>query len=253
MDDKLILLMPLAFACEFIDSSLGMGYGTSLTPILLLLGFQPLQVVPAVLFSEFVTGVTAAFFHHSVRNVDFNPHSKDTKVAVVLSSFAVVGTIISVLVAIKLPPHILKIWIGAIVVAMGIAILGALNRRPHFSWGRITAVGTLASFNKGMSGGGYGPLVMGGQILCGIGVKNAVGITSLSESITCLVGVVLYFTLRSNVDWDLAPWLMAGAVLSVPFAAHTLKRIPEHKAKIAVAVIVIGLGCLTLAKVLISR
>jgi len=253
MDEKLILIMPLAFACEFIDSSLGMGYGTSLTPILLLMGFQPLQVVPAVLFSEFVTGLTAAFFHHSIRNVNFNPHSKDTKVAVVLSAFAVVGTVISVVVAIKLPPHILKIWIGAIVIAMGIAILAALRRTPRFSWGKITALGSVASFNKGMSGGGYGPLVMGGQILSGIGVKNAVGITSLSESVTCLVGVVMYYVLRSEVDWTLAPWLMAGAVLSVPFAAHTLKRIPEHKAKIAVALIVLGLGCLTLAKVFLSR
>ena len=94
---------------------------------------------------------------------------------------------------------------------------------------------------------------MGGQLLSGIGVKNAVGITSLSESITCLVGVILYFTLKSNVDWVLAPWLMAGAVLSVPFAAHTLKRIPENKAKTAVAIIIIGLGCLTLAKVFLTK
>jgi uncharacterized membrane protein YfcA len=253
MDEKLILLMPLAFACEFIDSSLGMGYGTSLTPILLLLGFHPLQVVPAVLFSEFVTGLSAAFFHHSVRNVDFNRHSKDTKIATILSSFAVVGTVISVVVAIKLPPQVLKIWIGAIVVTMGVAILATLNRKPRFSWGRITALGTVASFNKGMSGGGYGPLVMGGQILSGIGVKNAVGITSLSESVTCLVGVILYFTLKSSVDWVLAPWLMAGAVLSVPFAAHTLKRIPEDKAKTAVAALIIGLGCLTLVKVFLDR
>ena len=43
--------MPLAFVCEFVDSTLGMGYGTSLTPILLLMGFEPLQVVPAVPFS----------------------------------------------------------------------------------------------------------------------------------------------------------------------------------------------------------
>jgi uncharacterized membrane protein YfcA len=252
MDEKLILLMPLAFVCEFIDSSLGMGYGTSLTPILLLLGYQPLQVVPAVLFSEFVTGLTAAFFHHSLRNVNFNRHSKDAKVAAVLSTFAVVGTVISVLVAIKLPPYILKIWIGAIVIAMGVAILIALKRTPRFSWGRITALGTVASFNKGMSGGGYGPLVMGGQILSGIGVKNAVGITSLSESITCLVGIIMYSTLRSQVDWMLAPWLMAGAVLSVPFAAHTLKRIPEDKARIAVALAVLALGGLTLVKVFLS-
>jgi uncharacterized membrane protein YfcA len=249
MEDKLILLMPLAFVCEFVDSSLGMGYGTSLTPLLLLLGFNPLQVVPAVLFSEFVTGLSAAFFHHSVRNVNFNPHSKDTKVAAVLSTFAVIGTVISVIIALRLPPHILKIWIGAIVIAMGIAILASLGRAPRFSWGRITALGTVASFNKGMSGGGYGPLVMGGQVLSGIGVKNAVGITSLSESVTCLVGIIMYFTLKDGVDWSLAPWLMAGAVLSVPFAAHTLKRIPEHKAKIAVAVIITILGGLTLLKV----
>lgn len=249
MEDKLILLMPLAFVCEFVDSSLGMGYGTSLTPLLLLLGFHPLQVVPAVLFSEFVTGLSAAFFHHSVRNVNFNPRSKDTKVAVVLSTFAVIGTVLSVIIALKLPPHILKIWIGAIVIAMGIAIIASLGRVPRFSWGRITVLGTVASFNKGMSGGGYGPLVMGGQILSGIGVKNAVGITSLSESVTCLVGVIMYITLKDGIDWSLAPWLMGGAVLSVPFAAHTLKRIPEHKAKIAVAVIIVGLGVLTLLKV----
>ena len=249
MEDKLILLMPLAFVCEYIDSSLGMGYGTSLTPILLLMGFNPLQVVPAVLFSEFVTGLSAAFFHHSLRNVNFNPHSKDTRVAAVLSTFAVIGTVISVIIALKLPGNVLKIWIGVIVVAMGVMILAALNRKPRFSWGRITALGTVASFNKGMSGGGYGPLVMGGQILSGIGVKNAVGITSLSESVTCLVGIVMYFTLKDGVDWSLAPWLMAGAVLSVPFAAHTLKRIPERKARIAVAIVIVGLGLLTLAKV----
>ena len=44
-----LLLFVFAFGCEFIDSSLGMGYGTILTPSLLILGFDPLLVVPAVL------------------------------------------------------------------------------------------------------------------------------------------------------------------------------------------------------------
>ncbi len=252
MEAKLILLMPLAFVCEFIDSSLGMGYGTSLTPVLLLLGYHPLEVVPAVLFSEFVTGLTAAFFHHSVRNVNFHLNSIDFRVAAVLSSFGVVGVIISVVVAVRLPGDILKLWIGAIVVAMGIAMILARKRKPSFSWAKISVLGTVASFNKGMSGGGYGPLVMGGQVLSGIGVKNAVGITSLSESIVCLVGVILYASLKSDISWVLAPWLMAGAVLSVPFAAVTLKRLPEAKVKVAVAVIVLGLGLLTLAKVFLG-
>ena len=102
-----------------------------------------------------------------------------------------------------------------------------------------------------MSGGGYGPLVMGGQILSGVGVKHAVGITSFAEGVTCLVGITLYFFLNNaNVDWVLAPWLMAGAVLSIPFAAHTLKRISEHKVKIFISVAMIVLGVLTLIKAL---
>jgi hypothetical protein len=253
MEDRLILLLPLAFVCEYIDSSLGMGYGTSLTPILLLMGYPPLQVVPAVLFSEFVTGWSAAFFHHEIKNVDFSRRSADTKVAVVLSVFALVGTVISVLVAVNLPADILKLWIGAIVATMGVIILATCKTPPRFSWGRIIGLGTLASFNKGMSGGGYGPLVMGGQMLSGVGVKNAVGITSISESVTCFVGLVTYFLVKDGVDWTLAPWLMAGAVLSVPFAAHNLKRIPEKKAKLIVASVIIGLGVLTLAKVILHR
>ena len=71
------LLLPLAFICEFFDSTLGMGYGTTLAPLLLLMGYEPLQVVPALLFSEFVTGITAAHFHHNTGNVDFGRGTED--------------------------------------------------------------------------------------------------------------------------------------------------------------------------------
>ena len=251
MEIKLLLLMPLAFFCEFIDSSLGMGYGTSLTPILLLMGFEPLQIVPAVLFSEFVSGITAASFHHSIGNVSFKPESKATRIALAIALFSIVGTVIAVLVAIKLPPRLLKIWIGAIVLFMGVFILGTYKMTPSFSWRKITILSTIASFNKGLSGGGYGPLVMGGQLLSGIGVKNAVAITSLAEGLTCLVGILLYFFIDVNVDWSLTPWLMSGAVLSVPFAARVLKMLPEKKAKVLVAVAVTILGIITLIKAFI--
>ena len=252
MNEFVIFIMPLAFVCEFVDSSLGMGYGTILTPVLLLMGFEPLEIVPAVLLSEFVSGIIAACFHHNIKNVNFEWNSADTKIAVVLSALAVIGTFTGVFLAVKIPGEILKIFIGAIVLIMGILILATANRKPRFSWAKISLLGIVASFNKGMSGGGYGPLVMGGQVLSGVSVKNAVGITSLSEGITCLIGVILYFVLGTGADWSLAPWLMAGAVLSVPLAVHTLKRIPEGKSKIAVAAVIISLGCLTLGKVIFN-
>jgi uncharacterized membrane protein YfcA len=254
MLDKLIFtVMPLAFMCEFIDSSLGMGYGTCLTPVLFLIGFEPLDIVPAVLFSELVTGITATFFHHRLKNANFQLRSKDTKVAIVLSCFAIVGTVVGVFLAVRLPAKILKAWIGTIVVLMGIIILGTINRMPHFRWSKITILGTIASFNKSISGGGYGPLVMGGQLLSGIGVKNAVGITSLTEAVICLVGLILYYFSEKQINWTLAAWLMAGAVLSVPFAACLLKRIPEKQGKVAVSIIVIILGCVTLGRIIVNK
>ena len=56
--DAVLLLVVAAFAfiCEYLNASLGMGYGTTLAPLLLLLGFQPLQVVPAVLLGQLAGG-----------------------------------------------------------------------------------------------------------------------------------------------------------------------------------------------------
>jgi len=67
--ELIVPIVAFSFVCELVDSSLGMGYGTTLTPVLLLLGYEPLDVVPAVLFSEFITGVLAGVFHHEFGSV----------------------------------------------------------------------------------------------------------------------------------------------------------------------------------------
>ncbi len=243
-------IIPLAFLCELIDSSLGMGYGTILAPILLLMGFEPLDVVPSLLFSECITGITAALTHHRLRNVDFRSSSRDIRVALLLAACAVTGTLAAALLAVRLPRRVLQIWIGTLVLVMGLLILGALNRTFRFTWRRIAVLGMVASFNKGLSGGGYGPLVTGGQLLSGIGVRNAVGITSLSEGITCLVGFVLYCLLKPGLNWSLIFCMTLGAVLSVPLAACLLRWIPERLGRIVVGMVIVVLGCLTLTRVI---
>jgi uncharacterized membrane protein YfcA len=227
-----------------------MGYGTILSPILLLLGFEVLDVVPALLFSECVTGISAALAHHRLRNVDFRSHSRDTRVALVLAACAVMGTLVAALLAVRLPRRMLQVWVGTLVFAMGLLILGTFNRTFRFTWRRIAVLGTVASFNKGLSGGGYGPLVTGGQMLAGVGVRNAVGITSLSEGITCFVGFILYCLLKPGVNWSLIACTTTGAVLSVPLAARLLGWIPEKLGRRVVGVVIVVLGCLTLTRVI---
>jgi len=265
-----------AFLCEYTDSTLGMGYGTTLTPMLLLFGFNPMQIVPAVLLSELISGLLAGFFHHKHGNVNFKPANSDIfkiknmlnplgyiemfkesvpshlKVALLLSACSIVGTVGAIFVAVNIPKFWLKLYIGCLVLAMGIIILVCLNRKFHFSWKKITFLGVIASFNKGLSGGGYGPIVTGGQILSGVEGKSAVGITSLAEGLTCLVGVITYILVSKNsVDWKLAPWIIAGAVLSVPLSAKSVKMINAKKLKLAIAALTICLGTFTIIKTLI--
>ena len=247
--DISVSIVILAFFCEYIDSSLGMGYGTALTPILLILGYTPLQIVPVVLLSELVTGLSAAFFHHRFKNVDFKFGNSDFKIAMLMAGCSIFGALIAVHVALNVPPFYVKLYIGLLVTCMGILILVTLNRMFKFSWRKIASLGLLAAFNKGISGGGYGPIVTGGQILSGIKSKSAIGITSLAEGLTCLVGVIIYLIYTDHtIDWGLAPSLVLGAFLSVPVAAYTVKKFNPERLRAIVGIATLILGFLTLGK-----
>ncbi|MHC5034025.1 MAG: sulfite exporter TauE/SafE family protein [Planctomycetota bacterium] len=245
------MLVGLAFLCECVDSTLGMGYGTALTPLtMILFGFEPLVIVPCVLLSELVTGISAGAAHHVAGNVSFTRGSRATRVASVLSACSVVGAVLAVVVALRIPGYWLKLLIGLIVLSMGIFILGMWNRQFAFSWPKITGLGLLAAFNKGLSGGGYGPLITGGQIVSGVEEKSAIGITSLSEGVTCAVGVLAYLAAGRQIAWDLAVPLMLGALASVPVSAVTVRRISTRTLRGLVGVATVMLGLLTLIRLL---
>lgn len=244
-----LILVALAFVAEYIDSSLGMGYGTTLTPLLLLLGFTPLQIVPVVLLSEFVTGLVAAMFHHTYQNVSFRKDSLDSKVAIVLALIGVLGAMVAVSIAVHLPAWVIKVYIGVLVLALGVFVLVTPSGSQRFSWARLVGIGLLSSFNKGLSGGGYGPIITAGQILAGLNPKAAVGITSLSEGVVSLVGVLMYWLTVSALDWHLTLPILVGAVISTPLAAFTVQRLPVRSLRFLIALLAITLGIVTLMRV----
>jgi len=206
------LLILLALGCEYIDSTLGMGYGT----------------------------------------VNFKPGSRPLKVALALAACSIIGTLAAVFIAVNVPKWVLKTYIGVLVLSMGIGILLTMGRTFAFSWKKVVGLGLVAAFNKGLSGGGYGPLVTGGQILAGVDGKGAIGITSLAEGLVCFVGVLAYaLTGNGAVDWGVAPSLILGAVLSVPFAALTVRKVPMRKMRWAIGIAITVLGLFTLVKLVL--
>ena len=265
-----LLLIVLAFLCEYIDSSLGMGYGTILSPILIILGFDPVVAIPAVLLSQACGGFAASVFHHQFKNVSFHPDSKDLKIVFIISGFGILATILAALIAINIPKILLKTYIGILVLVMGMVILS--NRKFNFSWRKMIGIGVLSSFNKGISGGGFGPVVTAGQIMAGQKFKAAIGATTLAEAPICIASFFTYLIARTVTEiklpimdmgvkeflsimfspkmfqWELLLALFLGSVFVAPFGAFTTKKLNEKYIHIILGVLIITLGAWTLIK-----
>ena len=255
------ILFGLCFACELIDSGLGMGYGTILTPTMLMLGYHPQDIVPTILFSELLSGFSASFFHNEIRNVELGFTGKDFSPAAILASGSMFGVSLGVFLSINIPKEVLKIIIGGIILTSGLFVILVSGRVIKYSRGRMlafaavvrgaaVALAGIASFNKAVSGGGYGPLVTSGQILSGVQGKAAVGITSFAEAFTCLFAVILFLIKGGYINLHIFIPMCAGALLSVPCSVFAINKANEDHLKIILGILTMFMGTLTIYKAL---
>lgn len=246
----LLIIFLAALGCEYLDSSLGMGYGTTLTPLLMLAGYEPLQIVPAVLLSELVTGLAAGAMHHRDGNVDLRHDPAARRTFGLLGLLSAVGAIVAVMLAVKISAQWFSLLIVVIVLSMGLITLLTARRQIRYRRGGILTIGLVAAFNKGLSGGGYGPLVTSGQVVSGVPARQAVAITSMAEALTCAVGLAAYLYFKSGIDWALTLPLVAGALLSVPLATATVRHLPEASIRRGVGLFTLILGAILLGRLL---
>jgi uncharacterized membrane protein YfcA len=246
-----VVLLWLSFTSGYVDSSLGMGYGLTLTPILLILGYQPLDVIPAVLASQIGNNLVASIAHHKIGNVDLRPGGRAFWITVAIGVSSTIGTVGAALLALRLPENILEAWIGILVLFIGVVTLVSYGKHLKFTWPKMFFLGVFAGFNKGTTGGGYGPVVTGGQLLCGVTAANAVAITQLAETFACIGGAATFFWGGNAFSWRLAPFLAAGAIAAVPFSALTVRVLKPAQLKISVGVLTSALGVLLLLKLFV--
>jgi len=246
----LILVAIFAFILEFVDAFAGLGYGT-LAPALLLLGFSPLELVPAIIITSMFLSILAGIMHHFGGTVDFSLDSKSLKIAAILMGFGIIGILIGVFVALNIPEYLLKTYIGTVIIILGFVTL-LLNSTFSFSWLKVIVLGAVAAFNKGITGGGYGPVLANGQIISGIKSKKAVAITALSEGVVSAAGIIAYvFVAGISLNWALITALSIGGILSTPLAVYAMKKIHPSKVKTAVAIASILIGIIILLRTLI--
>lgn len=240
----LALLVLLAFGAGFLDSALGMGYGTVLGPLLLAAGYRLPEVVPALLLSQVTAGLVGARFHHANGNASFARDSFHLRVAAVLVAAGLAGGLLGPWLAQQVEEELVRTYMAMMIVGLGLRLL--VGRTPRdFSWARLVALGALASVNKGLTGGGYGPLIAAGQIVAGLDPKASVAITNLAEAIVSLAAVASYaWWFSASWMWDLVLAVTCGAVLAVPLGARAVRLAGAGRLRGWVATATVSLGLL---------
>jgi uncharacterized membrane protein YfcA len=229
---------------EYMDSAGGMGYGTALTPLLLVAGFDPKQVVPLVMITEMVTGLVAGLVHGEFENVEWKwwPPNETAKLVIMVAITGMLASAISITAVYKvlqLHKFWVKLYVTILLIVMGLcSVLTAktyLKYRPRLMW--IFAF--VGGFNKGVGGGGYGPVITVGGLLAGVPVKSMVAVTSFAEGLTCLGAVVTWFIVGFTgtvIDYMLLPSFVIGTIVAAVMAPYTTRILPEKFWKWAVPI-----------------
>jgi uncharacterized membrane protein YfcA len=241
-----IFIFGLGFIFEYIDSALGGGFGTILTPLFMSMGYSPLEIVPIILLSEAITGFLGGALHNGFGNVN-------KRVGITIAVFAILGSLIGVTIAVSIPSWLLKLYIGVLVLVLGILMLRKYFKgefKGKFAWSKIVGIGSLCGFNKAISGGGFGPVATSGLSLSGIDPKKAVGSTILAEGVMSIVAILLYNTVMT-FNWNIAIPLIIGAALSTFPASYTTFKLNEKKFLLIVGSLIALLGTIILVKMIL--
>lgn len=245
---RLVLLFLLSFGSGVIDLCLGMGFGFTITPLMLMLDYTPSVAVPAVLFSSFIGGIFSSFFNQKEKNVDFSWNSRATRIAMFTAGMGVIGAIAGVNISFNLPQRTVGLYIGFLVIASGALVIYSKGLVSGFSWAKMSVISLIGSINKGLTGSGFGPVITTGTMLSGIDEKSAVSIQSLSESSVSLVGFLTYILLSKPISYQPLAVMSIAVIVASPVAAKIMHMLDGDKMRKMVGILALIIGSNTLLK-----
>ena len=229
-------IVALAVVFEFLDASAGMGYGTAITPLLLLLGFDPIQIVPAVMVQQAAAGLLGAYLHREFGNVEwrFRPMSETVRLWLIIAGVGclfVALSITTVYAILKVAKVWISLYVAILLVVMGVVSLVGFKRVREYRPRWMFAFGAVAAFNKGVGGGGYGPVVTIGGLLAGVPVKSMLAVTSIAEGTVCVASILVWLAMLTQgvvIDFIILPSMLLGSVIAAVFAPYAIRVFPER-------------------------
>ncbi len=251
-----MVFLIIGFFAQFIDGTVGMGYGAFSGSLLIGLGVMPALASASIHTAEIFVSLFSGVSHLRFGNV-----RKDWLRLLVIPG--VIGGPAGAYFLASIPGAAIKPFITSFLLVLGILILyrfvpkrtsspsklSMVLSNPRFSSRKIIGLGLVASFLDAMGGGGWGPIATPGLILTeNEEPRKVIGTVNLAEFfITIAIAVTFFIALGTEeYNWRVIGMLLLGGAIAAPLAAYLCKRLPPRVLGIFVGVALVGYNLRTL-------
>lgn len=250
----LVLVFALAGGlAQFVDGTLGMGFGVTSATALLWLGASPVAASAATHAAKLPTTFVSGMAHWREGNVDRR----------VLLRVAVPGAITAFLGAVVLTEISLasaKAWMAGLLLFFGLVIFTrfgfGLRLMPQPRQGNtarwLSPIGAVGGFVDATGGGGWGPVVTPSLMtVTSHEPRKVVGTTNAAEFIVAAaasLGFVFGVTSEEEIPWLAVLGLVIGGVIVAPFAARLAGRLPHAPMGTMVGGLILLVNGITITK-----
>ncbi|MBN1936310.1 MAG: sulfite exporter TauE/SafE family protein [Anaerolineae bacterium] len=223
-----------------------MAYGVSSNAFLLSLGISPAAASMSVHTAEVFVTLISGLSHLKLGNVDLKMFKK-------LVIPGVVGGIVGAYILTAVPGDVIKPFISAYLLLMGLIILykvfaKKLQEKNVESY--LIPLAAVGGFFDAIGGGGWGPIVTTTIVARGHNPRLTIGSVNLSEFFVTLAQVITFVLTLGSVNWLPVIGLLIGGVIAAPMAAFICKRIPARVLMFIVGILIIVLSIRTIYQTL---
>ncbi|PTQ90973.1 sulfite exporter TauE/SafE family protein [Agitococcus lubricus] len=239
----------IAFAvglgAQIIDGALGMAYGITATTFLLGSGVSPAAASASVHLAEVFTTGFSGFSHWRFGNIN-----KALFYRLVIPG--VIGAVLGAYVVTSFDGDVLKPYISAYLLLMGLYILSkafrTLKTRKEAPK-HIAPLALTGGFVDSVGGGGWGPVVTTSLVGTGQDPRTTIGSVNAAEFFLSLAGAASFAIFGSVFsNWPLIAGLVVGGLFAAPFAAWLCHHLQPKSLLIIVGVLISGLSTINLLK-----
>ena len=213
--------LAVGLIAQVIDGALGMAYGITSSTFLLAFGAPPALASGATHLAEvFTTGVSGVS-HLKLGNVN-------KKLFLSLVIPGIIGALLGTYVLTNVDGKVLKPYISAYLLIMGLYILSKAFRhfavRHEIQLKKIIPLAIFGGFVDTTGGGGWGPVVTTSLVGAGHNPRTTIGSVNFAEFFLTVAVAAAFFTLLDASVWTIVAGLVIGGLFAAPFAAYATRH-----------------------------